>query len=110
MQKLLICMAASFGASAALAQNLPSPVFNNVTVNGAIKAPELPNLSSSVEGTGTPGLDGAHWMIFHAPSTVADASNASLRVQRSASYPNSGETGTAKAIWGLGYTSARWLV
>ena len=105
MQKLLICMAASFGASAALAQSLPSPIFNNVTVNGAIKAPELPNLSSSVEGTGTPGLDGAHWMIFHAPSTVADASNASLRVQRSASYPNSGETGTAKAIWGLGYTS-----
>ena len=58
MQKLLICLAALFGASAALAQNLPSPVFKNLTVNGTITAPEFPNLSSNVEGTGVPGLDG----------------------------------------------------
>ena len=50
--------------------------------------PALPNLSSSVEGTGLSGLDGATWFIYQAPATATDALNPGLRVQRSASYTN----------------------
>ena len=50
--------------------------------------PGLPNLTTDVEGTGIPGLDDANWFIYQAPTTVAQAVNPTLRVQRSADYTN----------------------
>jgi hypothetical protein len=80
MQKFVMCLAALFGASAALAQSLPSPVFKNVKVTGAITAPEFPNLSANVEGTGVPGLDGGHWFVWNQPG--AFDSQETFRVDR----------------------------
>jgi hypothetical protein len=67
----------------------------------------LATISPDVEGTRLPGLDGGTFFIYQAPSTLAEAGKQTLRVQRSASYPNSqGKMeGTAQAIWGLDYTS-----
>jgi len=64
-------------------------------------------VSPSVEGTGRQGVDGNTFFVYQAPATVAEAVNQTLRVQRSASYPNSSGSvsGTAQAIWGLDFTS-----
>jgi hypothetical protein len=56
-----------------------------VTVNGAITAPEFPNLSSNVEGTGVPGLDGGHWFVWNQPGSFD--SQETFRVDR---HVNSG--------------------
>jgi hypothetical protein len=99
MQKLIVSMAALFGVSAAFAQNLPSPVFNNVTVNGAITAPEFPNLSANVEGTGVPGLDGAQWFIWN-NNSVFSTGQPTFRVSRGAPTGVGISGTTEKAIWG----------
>lgn len=96
-------------ASGAAAANLGSAgVTASMLASGAAAANlGWSGLSSSVEGTGVQGIDGNTFFIYQAPSTVAQALNQTLRVQRSASYPSSiGVTaGTAQTIWALDYTS-----
>jgi len=52
----------------------------------------FPGLSSNVEGTGIPGIDGAAtiypWMFYGAPTDPVNALQAILRVQRVSSYTN----------------------
>lgn len=66
---------------------------------------QLPHLTSNVEGQNLPGLDGTPWFIYHAPASSSDGANASLRVQRDATYSGGSSGGTVKTIWGLGTTS-----
>ena len=64
---------------------------------GTLSTPGLPNLTASVEGTGDPGLDGAHWFIWNDPATFDPT--ATLRVDRHADVGSGVSGDTYDAIW-----------
>jgi len=126
MIRVDVFLAALLASSGALAQGYPAWLFGSaasetplaVTSGGTrpvdmrsrmhdLGLDALATISPDVEGTRLPGLDGGTFFIYQAPATLAAAGKQTLRVQRSASYPNShGKVdGTAQAIWGLDYTS-----
>jgi len=51
--------------------------------------PGLPNLTTSVEGTGLSGLDDASWVIYQAAATLSEGLNPALRVQRDSTFTDS---------------------
>lgn len=57
----------------------------NHTVTGNIVNTALPNLSKSVQGTGVPGLDQAHWMIWNSQTDPTFDPTPTLRIDRNAS-------------------------
>lgn len=57
----------------------------NHTVTGNIVNTALPNLSKSVQGTGVPGLDQAHWMIWNSQTDPTFDPVPTLRIDRNAS-------------------------
>ena len=66
----------------------PAQTFNTTPIIAA-----LPNLTTNVESTGVPGLDGASdmspWFLFGSSTTLDNAVNPVLRVQRDNTYSNS---------------------
>jgi len=60
----------------------------NTIIGGTLTNAALPGLSTSVQGTGLPGLDGGSLFIYQAPATTAAAVQNDLRLQRSAAYTN----------------------
>jgi hypothetical protein len=58
----------------------------------------FPGLTTNVEATNVPGLDGAHWFIYNAPSILDTVDT--LRVDRSPSYSGGTPGDTYSAIWG----------
>lgn len=60
-------------------------VNGNSTVIANIVNDALPNLSKSVQGTGVPGLDGGHWMIWNNQTGPTFDPVPTLRIDRNAS-------------------------
>lgn len=96
-------------SSGSLGQGVTPLTLSREPVPGAAAAKNLgvSGFSSNVEGTGRQGVDNNTFFVYQAPSSVTDATKQTLRVQRSASYPNSYPSvqGTAQTIWGLESTS-----
>lgn len=88
------------GVSAALAQ--PA-----VGSGGLLLSSVLPSASSSVQGTGIPGLDGnlLGYMFYSAPTTSAQSLLPNLRLQKVENYTGGTYGATESALWVLDYSS-----